>query len=242
MNGMPLRIIVLLATIAVISINYLAAVGKIGGITPDRVSAMYPTVVTPAGYAFSIWSLIYIGIIAFSIWQLRSHDERLHKARLFYLASSAANIGWIFCWHYQLIPLSLLLIATLTATLFAASKEFASVRSTGDLWCARVPLFLYFGWVTAATFVNAAVVLSYFNVNFSPLMAQAIGSTLIIAVTAIGAFVRFKYDTMVYPLAISWATAAIGVGQSGKTFIVIFSAISMMALIFVALWGYVKDR
>lgn len=63
-------ILVLAATIGTIVFNSLAAMGRVGGVTPAEISAKYQTMITPAGYAFSIWSLIYVGLIAFSIYQL----------------------------------------------------------------------------------------------------------------------------------------------------------------------------
>ncbi len=63
-------VLVLVATLGTIVFNALAATGHINGVTPEMVSGKYPTVVTPAGYAFTIWSLIYVGLLAFSVYQL----------------------------------------------------------------------------------------------------------------------------------------------------------------------------
>src|SRR5690242_11772592 len=63
-------VLVLLATSATIAFNWMSAVGYVNGTTPAMISAKYPTIVTPAGYAFAIWSLIYFGLIAFSIYQV----------------------------------------------------------------------------------------------------------------------------------------------------------------------------
>ena len=68
------------------------------------------------------------------------------------------------------------------------------------------------------------------------------GAGLIVIATVLGVFLRFKLDLMAYPLAIAWGITAIGVKQSGDTIVVLASALSMMILIFFALWGYVKDR
>ena len=62
-------ILVLVATIGMIVFNWLAAVGRVSGVTPDVISAKYPTMITPAGYGFAIWNLIYLGMIAFSIYR-----------------------------------------------------------------------------------------------------------------------------------------------------------------------------
>jgi hypothetical protein len=61
--------LVLAATIGVIIFNWLAATGRLAGTDTAAISAKYQTLVTPAGYAFSIWTLIYVGLVAFSVFQ-----------------------------------------------------------------------------------------------------------------------------------------------------------------------------
>ena len=76
----------------------------------------------------------------------------------------------------------------------------------------------------------------------SPMAVSVTGAILIAVAVLIGILVRFMLDRMGYALALAWAITAIGVEQSGDTPIVIASAFGMMSLIFVALWGFVKDR
>ena len=61
--------LVIFATLAVIFVNYLATQGLIGGITANYISDKYPTFASPAGYAFSIWGFIYLGLSVFSLFQ-----------------------------------------------------------------------------------------------------------------------------------------------------------------------------
>ncbi len=61
-----------IALIAAIVINYLATTGIFNGNTIGSVSEQYQNYFTPAGYAFSIWNLIYLGLLAFIIYQARS--------------------------------------------------------------------------------------------------------------------------------------------------------------------------
>src|SRR4051794_35270801 len=105
-------ILVMLATLVTIAFNALAAVGHINNVTPAEISARYPTVFTPAGYAFSIWSLIYLCLIAFSIYQvLPSKLERFRGVRTLYIASCVLNCAWIYFWHHGYIGLCVLIIA-----------------------------------------------------------------------------------------------------------------------------------
>ena len=75
--------LVLAATAGTIIFNWLAAVGRVGGVTPKEISDNYPTVVTPSGYAFTIWSLIYAGLVAFSIYQLLPRNVTRYRTLRF---------------------------------------------------------------------------------------------------------------------------------------------------------------
>src|SRR6476660_9178065 len=146
---------VLLATLAMIAVNLASASGYINNVAPDTVSARYPTVITPAGYAFSIWSLSYVGMIGFSIYQLISANRHhLRSIRLPYILSCVLNCGWIFAWHYQFIGLCSLLIMGLLATLLWICLQLRGPGSFLSSLFSKVPFGLYFGWVTVATLVN----------------------------------------------------------------------------------------
>src|SRR5580765_5775754 len=88
-------VLVIVATTATLVFNALAATGYVNGITPAAISAKYPTVLTPAGYAFSIWSLIYLGLLAFSIYQiLPANLARYRAVRPLYVFSCVLNCSW----------------------------------------------------------------------------------------------------------------------------------------------------
>src|SRR4028119_1440385 len=86
------QLLVIIATFGVIFINYLAGTGYINGTSTEYISDKYPTLITPSGYAFSIWSLIYLGLIAFSFYQaLPKNSERFAKIRTYYILNCAAK-------------------------------------------------------------------------------------------------------------------------------------------------------
>src|SRR3954467_6455619 len=107
-------ILVMLATLATVAFNVLAASGYINNVTPAEISARYPTVLTPAGYAFSIWSLIYLGLLAFSVYQaLPANTVRYRPVRSLYILSCLLNCIWIYFWHREQIAVCLLVILLL---------------------------------------------------------------------------------------------------------------------------------
>src|SRR5690625_2717161 len=90
------------ALITMISINYLATTGTFNDQTVGSVSDQYQSLFTPAGYAFSIWSLIYLGLFAFVIYQGRSLVKKDAEDRSDDPTNAADNdevvmqIGWWF--------------------------------------------------------------------------------------------------------------------------------------------------
>ncbi len=229
-------ILVLAATIGMILFNWLAAMGRIGGVTPAEISAKYPTLITPAGYAFSIWSLIYVGLIAFSIYQLLpANIARYRNIRSLFIATCALNCGWIYFWHNDQIVVCMVLIFALLITLAVINAKFMTTNGSGEYWLVKAPFSIYFGWVTAATLVNFSILLLHLGVELSGTAATALAVTLILLAAALGIMVRKFLNNDLYPLAIAWALTAIGVEQSGQTLVVFAAALGVIACLIATL-------
>jgi hypothetical protein len=230
------QILVIAATVGMIILNWLAAIGIYGGAETGAISDKYPTHITPAGFAFAIWSLIYLGMIAFSIYQaLPSNAVKFRGLRRFYILSCVANGAWLFAWSQEMMIPSLGIIIFLLITLVVINIKLQSTETTAEYWIAKIPFGIYFGWVTAATILNATITLVSLGVNFSDTATKLIGATLILIAAALGAFVRWKLKNYFYPLAIAWALTAIAVKQSGQTLIVTACAFGVIACLIAAL-------
>ncbi len=242
-NQRSKQLLVIIATVGVILINYFAAVGYINGVTPDVISDKYPTFITPAGYAFAIWSLIYLGLIAFSIYQVlpsNTDNPRFKNIRTLYIANCAANCFWIYLWHYDSILAALAVMFVLLGTLILINVNLRNTQSVAETWLARIPFSLYFGWVTVATILNFSIALVSLGVNTSESNSIILSSILIVAATVLGILIRFKLAIFAYPLAIAWALTAIAVKQSGKTAIVVCAAFGVIALLVSALTAFLQ--
>lgn len=230
------QFLVITATVGVIVFNYLAAAGYLGGIEPGAVSDKYPTRLTPADYAFAIWSLIYCGLIAFSIYQaLPKNVERFRSIRSVYILNCAANCAWLYFWHHEAILICAMIIFVLLGTLAFINAKLQTTDSTGEFWFAKFPFGLYFGWVTAATILNATVALVYLNIRVADSLAVNLAAILVLATIALGIIIRFKLNNIFYPLAIAWALTAIAIKQSGQTLIVASAAVGVNILLIVTL-------
>ena len=155
------RFLALAATLIVIGVNAAANILPINGYNTGELSALYPTGFTPAGWVFAIWSLIYLGLIALSIWAIRAKGaaaDRMNAIRPAFLVSCVANASWIFVWHYRHILASLLVMLVLLASLIVVYVQLRRTRpqSWGERLCVDLPISLYLGWITTATIVNLA--------------------------------------------------------------------------------------
>jgi hypothetical protein len=229
-------ILVLAATVATIVFNWLAAAGRLSGVTPAEISARYPTLITPADYAFSIWSLIFLGLTAFSIYQLLpANIARFRNFRSLYITTCALNSGWIYFWLGGQVAVCMALIAALAAVLFAITFQLKDMRGIGDFWAVKAPFSIYFGWVTAAALVNFAILPAYLNFELSASAATGMAVALILLAALLGVVVRFRLSSYLYPLAIAWALTAIAVKQSGHTLVVVAAAVGTIACLLATL-------
>jgi benzodiazapine receptor len=216
-------ILVLIATAATIAWNILAAYGYVNGITPAEISDKYPTIITPAGYAFSIWSLIYAGLVVYSIYQaLPGNLGRFGGLRTIYIASCVLNCAWIYFWHHDRPGICVFLIAALAAVLiYIVSQVRVGVTSIEKVFV-KGTFGLYAGWVTAAAIVNLFV---YFrSVDMPAADSATFGVLAVILATVFAIVVTWRLANFVYPLAIAWALTAIAIKQSGSTSLIVACA------------------
>ena len=224
------------ATAGVIAFNWLAATGRLGGVDTGVISDRYTTMITPAGYAFSIWSLIYLGLIAFSVYQaLPANLARFRPLRTPYIFTCALNCAWLYFWHEEQIVICFVIILALSLTLLFINFIIRTPESLADRWLAKVPFELYFGWVTAATLVNFAIMLKFLKVDLSSSAETTLGVVLILVGAGLAVVVRTRLASYIYPLAIAWALTAIAVKQSGQTAIVAAAAVGVIACLIASL-------
>jgi hypothetical protein len=138
-------------------------------------------------------------------------------------------------WHSDQIVICFVLILLLAACLFLINLKLRETSGMGEYWLAKAPFGIYFGWVTAATLVNFAVLLVHWDVSISTSAWMWIGIGLIIFAAALGVLIRIRLVNYLYPLAIAWALTAIGVKQSGQTLIVAGAAFGTIACLIATL-------
>lgn len=108
------------AIVLMIVVNALANALPINGQNTGEISDRFDVYFTPAGYVFSIWGLIYLGLIAYAVYQAlpaQRENPRLRRIGWWVVIGSLANTAWIFLWHYEVFPLTLPVMLVLLLTL-----------------------------------------------------------------------------------------------------------------------------
>lgn len=235
-------LLVLVATAATIVFNGLASSGYLNGVMTDEVSNRFPTVITPAGFTFTIWAAIYAGLIGFSIFQLLpSKLVYFRPVRTLYLITCLLNCVWLWFWHQYQIAACLAVIIGLWATLLVLNVRFRSADSFVDGLFGKGVFGLYFGWVTAATLINVVILMVSAGVTMTPVAWNLLGAGILLLAAGLGALVRFKLRNFLYPLALAWAATGIGVKQSGNTLIVVAAALCVIVGLVMAI-SFVMDK
>ena len=245
MNEKIRQILVVVATFGVVFVNYLAASGIVNNKTTGELSDKLITDINPSGYAFAIWSLIYLGLIIFSIYQAfpsQRENKLFENIRTIYILNCVANAGWIYAWHYEIIPLSIVIMLVILGTLIFINRALIETDTIVESLVAKVPFNIYFGWITVATILNASITLVYFGVKFPPTTTSIVGAILIIVATIIGVVIRFSLAAAFYPMAIAWGLTGIAIKQSGDTIVVVACAIGVITLLLSALAGVINKE
>jgi hypothetical protein len=203
----------------VIMVNAMANGLPINNQTTGEVSAKYPSLFTPAGFTFSIWGLIYLSLAVFVIYQAlpaqRDNATIAAIGRLFIL-NCIANAAWIFAWHYDLLVLSLILMAVILLSLVGIYRFLNASEDlvpAGQRWCVQLPFSLYTAWITVATIANISVV--QLALGWDDLGMSAVNWTILkLALAgAIAAIVVMRRGDLAFGFVVAWAAFGIMVNQ-----------------------------
>jgi len=195
----------------------------LGGHSTGYVSNLYYSAITPAGWAFSIWGLIYTGAVAFAVWQGFPGPKALapvRKASPWIMGMLVANGAWLPAWHYLQIPLSMgiifvyLFCAVQTVQVFARYRQEFGPR-TATYWLGFVFFSVWAGWLTIATAANATVLSISTGLNFG-LSEESWAVILLCIAFFIAWFVFSRWRSPAYFLVITWAFLAIASGHKAQ--------------------------
>ena len=232
-NSPVLKWMNVLAFALTVAVNSLAgSTTLLGGKLTAAISDANPTLVTPAGYVFSIWGIIYVLLGIFVVYQaLPSQTGKDFHERVgwLFVLSSLLNIIWLFLWQYEYLSLSVVVMFLLLATLIAIYLRLNIGKSKVALrekLAVHVPFSVYLGWITIATIADVCVTLVSVNWDGFGISQETWAALVIVVALLITLLVVATRKDVAYGLVIIWALLGIAVKQSGNQNIVMLTEIS----------------
>lgn len=212
--------LILLVTLITVGVNILANALPLNGQGTGEISDRFAIVFVPAGYVFSIWGLIYLGLLAFAIYQAMPQQkdnaliERIFPA---YLTANLANSVWVFLWHYEAFLLTLLAMVILLVSLLAiylTLTRAGQAQSRNERWLVRAPFSLYLGWISVATIANISQVLFFVEWGGWGIAPETWAAIMLVIATLLGLTMLWRERDWLYTSVLVWAFIGIAVKQA----------------------------
>ena len=231
--------------IATVVVNFLAVGLPLNNRTTQQLSDALPNLFVPAGITFSIWSVIYILLGVFAIYQAKDlfKEEKedlsfLDKISYFFILSSIANVAWIFFWHYELVAVSLIVMILLFISLLALylrldiGKSDVSKQERNFI---HLPISVYFGWITTATVANVTAFLVSINWDRFGISEDLWAIVILVVVALIYVLTVITRNDIAYGLVGVWSTLGIVLKQITAAPVVGITALVVLIVISLAI-------
>lgn len=238
----------LLSVVLAITVNVVAVVLPLNGQNTGAISDRFKVYFVPAGYVFSIWGIIYIGWIAFAVYQAlptQKESPRLRSLGYLFALSGVFNAAWLFCWHYNRFGLSVLVMLTLLGLLIASYLRLNVGRTAGSAvaqWCIDVPFGLYLGWISVATIANVSDWLYFVHWNGFGIDPQAWAVILLVVAGVIGGLMALTRHDAAYLFVLVWAFIGIAFKQAAAPLVAGSAAVLAVVAFGLALYAVVDRR
>lgn len=238
-------VLILLNTLSLIFalvMNFLGGSGIMYGKSVGDVSQKYNSLFTPAGYAFSIWGIIYLLLILYVgyqwvTWYKKKENKELFQAGIWFALSNIANGLWIIAWLNESFGISVILMFILLFSLVTLTIKLrleiwdAPVRIIAFIWW---PICIYLGWIIVASVANVAVFLFSFGWNGLSISAKSWTVLMIVAATVIYLLLIYFRNMRESALVGVWALIAIASKQWHFQQSIVIAAVAAAAVLFIA--------
>ncbi|WP_110240025.1 tryptophan-rich sensory protein [Nocardioides gilvus] len=211
------------------------------------------TMLAPASQAFSIWSVIYLGLALYTIWQwlpAQRAAERHRQVGWWIAASMVLNAAWLLVVRQGWLWMSVLVIVVLVLVLghvvrTLAQKPRASTESVVDVVVTDATMGLYTGWVSVAVCANIAATLVDSGVDPGAPWPDVWAITVLVAVGLVGVVLALvTRANIAIAVALAWGLSWIAVGRLNGEPESIVTAVTaiVVAFVLIAFTGAIQAR
>jgi hypothetical protein len=237
------QVFTILVTLLTITVNGLANALPLNGQGTGEISDRFEIYFVPAGYVFSIWGLIYLGLVAFTVYQAlpaQKDNQLLKKIYPAYWIGNLANAVWIFLWHYEVFALTLVAMLTILASLLHIYIQISNAGSRLDRnqkWFVKLPVSIYLGWISVATIANFTQVFFFFDWGGWGISSAIWAVIMLVVATVLGLLMQWRENNMAYVLVLVWALIGIANSQADTALVAntawVTSALLVLAIVVV---------
>lgn len=211
------QILVFLALAGTVVVNGLATALPLNGQDTGQISDQFAIYFVPANYVFSIWGIIYLGLIGYAIYQAlpAQRESPYQRATGYWFVLNAfANSIWLFFWHYLQFNWTLVIMLVVLATLIIIYVRLDIGRrrvSTRERLLLHLPFSIYLGWISVATIANVTQVLFFNQWNGWGGTPETWFVLVLAAAVLIGALMTWSRRDIAYVLVLIWAVSGIAI-------------------------------
>jgi hypothetical protein len=223
-----MRYLNLLLFAGMVVMNYLANALPLNGRTTGEISDSYPNLFVPAGITFSIWGVIYLMLLIFCVIQFTTpHQQVISGFGWLFGLSCLFNAFWIVAWHFERLPLSIILMLGLLVTLgwinyITKGLPFGFIKAAFGI---------YLGWICIATIANVTVLLVSSGWNGAGISGQAWAIIMIAVGAAVACMAIWRMENPYIGLSVVWAFAGIMIRrQSDHRAVMIAASLAALAV------------
>ena len=203
--------------LGVIAVNALANILPINGYNTGQISAFYPNAFVPAGFTFSIWGVIYLLLLSYSIgytyYTLKQEQYPkafafIERNNIYFLLTCVFNMSWIVAWHYLQIELSLVIMLLFLITLiqlFLKSSTIVHELTTTQKFILQTPFIVYLGWISVATIANSTALLVAYQWNGFGMPPVYWSAAMILIAILLAVLMLKKFKAIPFALVVAWA-------------------------------------
>jgi hypothetical protein len=203
--------------LGVIAVNALANILPINGYNTGQISAFYPNAFVPAGFTFSIWGVIYLLLLSYTIgytyYTLKQEQypkafEFIERINIYFLLTCVFNMSWIVAWHYLQIELSVVIMLLFLSTLiqlFLKSNTMAGALTSTQKFILQTPFIVYLGWISVATIANSTALLVAYQWNGFRMPPVYWSAAMILIAILLAVLMLKKFKAVPFALVVAWA-------------------------------------
>ena len=203
--------------VGVIAVNALANILPINGYNTGQISAFYPNAFVPAGFTFSIWGIIYLLLLSYTIGFTYYSIQRqqypkafilIERINTYFLLTCIFNMAWILAWHYLQIELSVLIMLLFLSTLiqlFLKTKSMANDLTLTQRFILQTPFIVYLGWISVATIANITALLVAYKWTALSIAPVYWSAAMILIAIVLAMLILRKFKVVEFALVVAWA-------------------------------------